>query len=90
MHAEWARLRGHEDPHDPVLRAKITRPDLPAWVVTRPRIDKLISEGVRGPLTSLTGPPGAGKTMAIVAWAASTRDPCTVAWFTSWTGFPTY
>jgi LuxR family maltose regulon positive regulatory protein len=63
-----------------VLRAKITRPDLPAWAVTRPRIDKLISEGVRGPLTSLTGPPGAGKTMAIVAWATSTRDPCTVAW----------
>jgi LuxR family transcriptional regulator, maltose regulon positive regulatory protein len=79
---EVARLRGRRDPHDPVLTSKITRPDLPAWAVTRPRIDKLIAEGVRGPLTSLTGPPGAGKTMAIAAWAASTRVPCTLAWLT--------
>ena len=79
---EVARLRGRRDPHDPVLRSKITRPDLPAWAVIRPRVDKLIAEGVRGPLTSLTGPPGAGKTMAILAWAASTRDPCTLAWLT--------
>jgi LuxR family transcriptional regulator, maltose regulon positive regulatory protein len=79
---EVARLRGRRDPHDPVLRSKITRPDLPDWAVIRPRVDKLIAEGVRGPLTSLTGPPGAGKTMAIAAWAASTRDPCTLAWLT--------
>ena len=45
-----ARLRGRGDPHDPVLTSKITRPDLPAWAVTRPRIDALIAEGVRGPL----------------------------------------
>src|SRR3954453_1820046 len=75
-------VRGRGEPHDPVLRSKITPPDLPAWAVTRPRIDKLIAEGVRGPLTSVTGPPGAGKTMAIVGWAASTRDPCTLAWLT--------
>ena len=77
-----ARLRGRRDPHDPVLSSKITRPDLPAWAVTRPRIDKLIAEGVRGPLTSVTGPPGAGKTMAIVAWAAATSHPGTLAWLT--------
>jgi LuxR family maltose regulon positive regulatory protein len=77
-----ARHRGRGDPHDPVLRSKITRPDLPAWAVTRPRIDKLIAEGVRGPLTSITGPPGAGKTMAIVAWAAAASYPGTLAWLT--------
>jgi LuxR family transcriptional regulator, maltose regulon positive regulatory protein len=55
-------------------------PDLPGWAVTRPRIDKLIAEGARGPLTSVTGPPGAGKTMAVAAWAASTTYPCTLAW----------
>jgi len=77
-----ARSRGRGDPHDPVLRSKITRPDLPAWAVSRPRIDKLIAEGVRGPLTSITGPPGAGKTMAIVAWAAATSYPRTLAWLT--------
>ena len=75
-----ARLRGRGDPHDPVLTSKITPPDLPGWAVTRPRIDKLIAEGVRGPLTSVTGPPGAGKTMAIVAWAAATSYPGTLAW----------
>ena len=77
-----ARLRGRGDPHDPVLRSKITRPDLPAWAVTRPRIDKRIAEGVRGPLTSITGPPGAGKTMSIVAWAAATSYPGKLAWLT--------
>ena len=77
-----ARLRGRGDPHDPVLTSKITRPDLPAWAVTRPRIDKLIADGVRGPLTSVTGAPGAGKTMAIVAWAAATSYPGTLAWLT--------
>jgi len=77
-----ARSRGRGDSHDPVLRSKITPPDLPAWAVARPRIDKLIAEGVRGPLTSVTGPPGAGKTMAIVAWAAATSYPGTLAWLT--------
>ena len=77
-----ARLRGRGDPHDPVLTSKITRPDLPGWAVTRPRIDKLIADGVRGPLTSVTGAPGAGKTMAIVAWAAATSHPGTLAWLT--------
>ena len=77
-----ARLRGRGDPHDPVLTSKITPPDLPAWAVTRPRLDKLIAEGVRGPLTSVTGPPGAGKTMAIVAWAAAASYPGTLAWLT--------
>ncbi|HEU5386882.1 MAG TPA: LuxR C-terminal-related transcriptional regulator [Streptosporangiaceae bacterium] len=55
-------------------------PELPDWAVTRPRIDKLIADGARGPLTSVTGPPGAGKTMAVAAWAASTSYPCTLAW----------
>jgi len=77
-----ARSRGRGDQHDPVLTSKITRPDLPAWAVSRPRIDKLVAEGVRGPLTSITGPPGAGKTMAIVAWAATASYPGTLAWLT--------
>jgi LuxR family transcriptional regulator, maltose regulon positive regulatory protein len=47
-------------------------PELPDWAVTRPRIDKLIADGARGPLTSVTGPPGAGKTMAVAAGAAAT------------------
>ena len=45
----------------------------------RPRITKLIAQGARWcPLTVVTGPPGAGKTMALALWAAA--EPGTVAW----------
>ena len=64
---------------DPVLAAKIAAPGVPDWAVQRPRITKLIDQGVRWcPLTVLTGPPGAGKTMALALWAAA--EPGPVAW----------
>ncbi len=64
---------------DPILASKITAPSVPAWTVPRPRITKLITQGTRWcPLTVLTGPPGAGKTMALALWAAA--EPGTVAW----------
>ena len=64
---------------DPILAAKITPPGVPDWAVQRPRITKLIAEGARWcPLTVVTGPPGAGKTMALALWAAA--DSGTVAW----------
>ena len=31
---------------DPILASKITIPELPGWVVARPRIEKQIAEGV--------------------------------------------
>jgi hypothetical protein len=44
---------------DPILASKITAPGVPDWAVQRPRISKLIAEGVRWcPLTVVTGPPG--------------------------------
>jgi len=47
--------------------------------VQRPRITTLIAEGVRCcPLTVVTGPVGAGKTMALTLWAAT--EPGPVAW----------
>jgi LuxR family transcriptional regulator, maltose regulon positive regulatory protein len=64
---------------DPILTSKITAPDIPAWAVQRPRITALIAEGTRWcPLTVVTGPPGAGKTMAVALWAAGQAGP--VAW----------
>ena len=45
----------------------------------RPRITELIARGVRCcPLTVVTGPPGAGKTMALAMWAEAGSWP--VAW----------
>ena len=76
------RSRGRPGPDNPVLMSKITVPGLPGWAVERPRIDRLIADGVRGPLTTVTGPPGAGKTMAIALWAAAGSCPGTLAWIT--------
>jgi LuxR family transcriptional regulator, maltose regulon positive regulatory protein len=67
---------------DLVLAAKLTAPSLPGWLVARPRLDERIAEGAGGPLTVITGPPGAGKTMALASWAASTSMPGRVAWVT--------
>jgi LuxR family maltose regulon positive regulatory protein len=64
---------------DPVLASKVTTPGVPDWAVQRPRLTQLIAEGMRWcPLTVLTGPVGAGKTMALASWAAS--EPGLVAW----------
>lgn len=66
---------------DPILQSKITVPALPAWAVPRPRIARRIAQGAKGTLTSITGPPGAGKTVAAASWAAGhERGP--VAWVT--------
>ena len=63
----------------PILAARISVPGVPDWAVPRPRITKLIAEGARRcRLTIITGPPGAGKTMALALWAAAERG--TVAW----------
>jgi len=64
---------------DPILTSKITPPQVPHWAVPRPRITGQIADGARAcPLTIVTGPPGAGKTMALAAWA--TAEPGAVAW----------
>src|SRR5215472_6970817 len=64
---------------DPILASKVTAPSLPHWAVRRPRITELIASGTRWcPLTVVTGPPGAGKTLAMASWAAEVTGP--VAW----------
>ena len=82
--------RGRRSAVDPILAAKITVPNVPDWAVQRPRITKLIAQGTRWcPLTVITGPPGAGKTMALALWTAA--EPGPVAWvgldeFDNWPG----
>jgi LuxR family maltose regulon positive regulatory protein len=64
---------------DPILESKITMPDVPGWAIQRPRVSKMIAEGTRWcPVTVVTGPVGAGKTMALALWAAA--EPGPVAW----------
>jgi LuxR family maltose regulon positive regulatory protein len=63
----------------PILAAKITAPGMPGWAVPRPRISELIAQGRRScPLTVVTAPAGAGKTMALASWAAA--EAGAVAW----------
>jgi LuxR family maltose regulon positive regulatory protein len=65
---------------DEVLQSKVTAPGRPEWLVGRARIERRIATGASGPLTVVTGPPGAGKTTAAASWAAAARGP--VAWVT--------
>ena len=63
-----------------ILASKITAPAVPPWLVGRPRIADRIDAGRRGPLTVISGPPGAGKTMAIASWAAAHEELFPIAW----------
>jgi LuxR family maltose regulon positive regulatory protein len=67
---------------DPLLMSKITVPGVPGWLVPRPRLDRLIAEGTRNPVTTVTGPPGAGKTMALALWVSGSAPRGPVAWLT--------
>ena len=73
---------GRQLADDLVLSSKLTSPRLPGWMVARPRLDQRIAQGAGGPLTVVTGPPGAGKTTAVASWAASGATPVRVAWVT--------
>ncbi|WP_344595416.1 LuxR C-terminal-related transcriptional regulator [Actinomadura vinacea] len=50
-------------------------PYLPEWAVPRPRLMERLRKGVRGPLTVITGPPGSGKTITALMWAAASTRP---------------
>jgi LuxR family transcriptional regulator, maltose regulon positive regulatory protein len=64
---------------NPILASKITAPDVPDWALQRPRLTKVIAQGMRRcPLTLITGPLGAGKTMTLTLWVAVEAGP--VAW----------
>ncbi len=67
---------------DPVLTSKITMPGVPDWLVTRARLEERIAQGAQGPVTTVTGPPGAGKTMALALWAAARPPAGPLAWVT--------
>ena len=65
----------------PIPAPKITAPGVPDSALPRPRITKLIAQGTRWcPLTAVTAPAGAGKTMILALWAAA--EPGPVAWVT--------
>jgi LuxR family maltose regulon positive regulatory protein len=64
----------------PLLKTKISIPQLPAEYVARPRLTARIQRGVLGPLTLLAAPAGFGKTNLLIEWTEKTDLP--VAWLT--------
>ena len=82
MMAHTTTLPRRRPADDLVLASKLAAPRLPGWMVARPRLDQRIAQGAGGPLTVVTGPPGAGKTTAVASWAASSTTPVRVAWVT--------
>src|SRR5262249_61785893 len=79
LHARAPSRRQAPRADDPVLTSKLAPPRVPGWVVPRKRIERRIADGARGPLTGVTGPPGAGKTIA-VASPAGARGLGPVGW----------
>ncbi|MGH9209140.1 MAG: LuxR C-terminal-related transcriptional regulator [Acidimicrobiales bacterium] len=56
-------------------------PRLPDAVVHRPRLARLLADGIRCPVTLVSGPPGAGKTTLLASWVHSVDDRA-MAWLT--------
>jgi LuxR family transcriptional regulator, maltose regulon positive regulatory protein len=61
-------------------KLRIPRPELA--VLHRSRVSQLIDAAVERRVTVLTGPPGAGKTVAAAQWAAARPAGCRPAWVT--------
>ncbi len=57
-------------------------PQADVTLLQRSRVSRLIDDAVRHRVTLLTGPAGAGKTVACAAWAATRRAPSRPAWLT--------
>lgn len=64
----------------PLLRTKISIPQIPSGSIIRPRLIEQIQRGVEGPLTLIAAPAGFGKTHLLIEWTKETSLP--VAWLT--------
>ncbi|MGW1494651.1 LuxR C-terminal-related transcriptional regulator [Streptomyces sp. NPDC002402] len=67
---------------DPLLAAKFSVPVIPGTFVRRKRLLDRLTEGTAGPLTLITGPAGAGKTVLAASWAARAAAAHPVVWLT--------
>ena len=64
----------------PLLVAKLSPPTVRTPVIRRPRLLDLVSRGVEGPLTVVTGPAGSGKSLLLASWTSVGAAPGPVAW----------
>ncbi|MFF2044206.1 LuxR C-terminal-related transcriptional regulator [Kitasatospora sp. NPDC058170] len=64
----------------PILSARFAVPAVPGILVRRPALLERLSAGVRTPLTLVSGPAGAGKSVLAADWTGRYRGPGRVAW----------
>ncbi|MEV6482159.1 LuxR C-terminal-related transcriptional regulator [Streptomyces sp. NPDC051576] len=67
---------------DPMFAVRFEVPAEPKVLVDRPGLLKRLADGVRGPLTFVNGPAGAGKTVLTAQWIARGAAPRACAWLT--------
>ncbi|UUU38618.1 hypothetical protein [Streptomyces sp. NBC_00162] len=60
---------------DPMLTVRFAVPAVPKLLVSRPELLKRLTAGMGGPLTLVSGPAGAGKTVLAAHWAAKGLAP---------------
>jgi LuxR family maltose regulon positive regulatory protein len=63
-----------------LVMLKARPPTVPPGLVARPRLDAALSRAVSKPLTLVSAGPGAGKTLAVAAWANRGGTGLPVAW----------
>ncbi|MDI2124993.1 LuxR C-terminal-related transcriptional regulator [Yinghuangia seranimata] len=68
---------------EPLLEVRFAVPAAPKAFVRRPALAARVTEGVRGPLTLVSGAAGAGKTALMGDWARSGSVPRAIAWVTA-------
>src|SRR6202050_1926012 len=61
---------------------KLRVPSLGVSVLNRPRVTGVIERAATHPVTVITAPAGAGKTLACAIWAQSAARSSRVAWLT--------
>ncbi len=59
---------------------KFAYPPEQSAIIDRGRLMDALDEGIRRPLTLISGPPGAGKTALLGSWIGAGRAPGPVAW----------
>ena len=65
-----------------LLQTKLFLPAVRRELVSRPHLEKRLSDGLRGRLTLVSAPAGFGKTTLIAQWARQLAD--TTDWATAW------
>src|ERR1051325_11239999 len=65
---------------DPIMAAKLRIPSVQPWVIERPRLLEIFSQGLEGPLTLVSAPAGSGKTVLASSWAAAQTGSSRIAW----------